>query len=125
MKENKRTQRTPEEIIAETENRLDRLLLRQAKQQSKTDPEVAAMYAHRDEVLKAQREAKKILGPSPQGGDARIAKHELWITKIVQEMEEATDNLAGCEAMITQLDADISKRIQFIMNTPKENSQGA
>ena len=125
MKDNKRTQRTPQEIIAETENRLDRLLLRQAKAQSKSDPEVVALYELRETLLKSQREATKILGTTPQGGEARIAKHNAWVDKIEAEMMEATETLLVIQRDIAEVDAQISARIKTLMEISEENSSQA
>ena len=125
MKETQRNQRTPQEIIAETEARLDRLLLRQAKAQSKSDPEVVALYELRETLLKSQREATKILGTTPQGGEARIAKHNAWVDKIEAEMMEATETLRVIQRDIAEVDAQISARIKTLMEISENTSFGA
>jgi Na+-translocating ferredoxin:NAD+ oxidoreductase RnfC subunit len=81
----KRTQRTPSEIIAETEAKLERLRIKQAKKDASSNPDVAVMLENKAEIQKQIREAKKILGNGPQSGQARIAKHERWIDKINAE----------------------------------------
>jgi len=58
----KRQQRTPQEIIAETEARLERLRLREAQASAKSDPTLAPLLAHVDDLNKDIREAKKLLG---------------------------------------------------------------
>tara|TARA_R110000824_G_scaffold317775_1_gene504936 strand:- start:73 stop:450 length:378 start_codon:yes stop_codon:yes gene_type:complete len=125
MKDNKRTQRTPQEIIADTEARLERLLTREAKQTAKTNPEVAALYAERDAIQKDIREAKKILGDSPQSGTARIAKHQVWIDRINAEMVGAFDALDASEAALTVIDSSIGDAVKTLMKTSKENSSEA
>ena len=50
MEPNTRKQRTPAEIIAETETRLERLRLKEAKAQAKANPTVSALMQERDEV---------------------------------------------------------------------------
>ena len=125
MENNKRTQRTPQEIIAETEARLERLLSREAKQTAKTNPEVAALYAERDAIQKDIREAKKILGDSPQSGTARIAKHQVWIDRINAECLHAVDALNASEDSLYTVDLMISDMIKLITKNSKENSSEA
>jgi capsule polysaccharide export protein KpsE/RkpR len=108
---NKRTQRTPEQMIAETEAKLERLRLKQAKEVAQTDPEVQALYEQREELRKALREAKKILGDGPQSGMARIAKHEAWISKIQEEMVMAEGVLMDCEGLIAEKNDAIQAKI--------------
>jgi len=50
-----RKQRTPAEIIAETEAKLDRLLVRQAKKKAMTDPALAPLV----EARKVDRENRR------------------------------------------------------------------
>ena len=125
MENNKRTQRTPQEIIAETEARLERLLTREAKQQAKSDPEIVALYELRETLLKSQREATKILGATPQGGNARIAKHNAWVDKIEAEMMEAEQTILAVQRDIAEVDAQISARIKTLMEISEENSSQA
>mgnify|MGYP003148809725 CR=1 FL=1 len=125
MENNKRTQRTPQEIIAETEARLERLLTREAKQQAKSDPEIVALYELRETLLKSQREATKILGATPQGGNARIAKHNAWVDKIEAEMMEAEQTILVVQRDIAEVDAQISARIKTLMEISEENSSQA
>jgi capsule polysaccharide export protein KpsE/RkpR len=108
---NKRTQRTPEQMIADTEAKLERLRLKQAKEVAQTDPEVQALYDQREELRKALREAKKLLGEGPQSGAARIAKHEAWIAKIQEEMVMAEGVLMDCESLIAEKNAAIQSKI--------------
>ena len=108
---NKRTQRTPEEIIAETAAKLERLRLKQAKQIAQDDPEVKALNDERAKYQKAIRDAKRILGNGPQSGQARIAKHEAWIEKINQEIFNAEQLLADSQQQIEAIDAEITTKI--------------
>ncbi|NBT51095.1 MAG: hypothetical protein EBT12_06000 [Marivivens sp.] len=80
-----RKQRTPAEIIAETEAKLARLRVRQAKQDAKTDPAVAPLLEELEGLRKDIREARKGLGDGPQSFNARITKHRVWIDKIERE----------------------------------------
>lgn len=107
----KRTQRTPEQIIAETEAKLERLRLKQAKEVAQSDPEVKALNDERAKYQKAVRDAKRILGNGPQSGQARIAKHKAWIEKIDQEIFNAEQLLADSQQQIQTIDAEIATKI--------------
>ena len=108
---NKRTQRTPEEIIAETAAKLERLRLKQAKEVAQSDPEVKALNEERAKYQKAVRDAKRVLGNGPQSGQARIAKHEAWIEKIKCEMVDAEVVLDVSQNTIAQIDSEIAAKV--------------
>ena len=122
MKNNTRTQRTPQEIIADVEAQLERLHTRAATKEAKSNPEVAALYEERDAIQKDIREAKKILGDSPQSGVARITKHEVWIDRINAEMDLAVTALDSSEAAVAVIDSAIVEKVQAITKTSQENS---
>ena len=115
MKNDKRTQRTPAEIIAETQAKLERLQLRQAKKDASSNPEVATMLENKAEVQKQIREAKKILGNGPQSGQARIAKHQRWIDKINMEIHEAEETLSSGEQRLAEIEGRIQAKISKIV----------
>ena len=125
MENNKRTQRTPEEIIAETEARLERLRLRQAKAEAQTNPAVASLMEAKAALAKEAREAKKLLGDGPQSANARIAKHEAWIDRIQAQVQEAESDLFSAESRLAEIDAQIAEAIQGIVETSKEISAEA
>ena len=118
----KRKQRTPQEIIAETEARLERLRLREAQASAKSDPTLAPLLKHVDDLNKDIREAKKLLGDGPQSGNARIAKHQAWIDKISLEMNEAEDALEFAEANKASVQAEVVRATMALIKTSKENS---
>ena len=118
----KRQQRTPQEIIAETEARLERLRLREAKASAKSDPTLAPLLAHVDDLNKDIREAKKLLGDGRQSGVARIAKHQAWIEKIELEMEAAGDALHFAEQNKASTQAQVAEAMKAYIETSKENS---
>ena len=120
MSDNKRTQRTPSEIIAETEARLERLRLRQAKAEAQNNPAVASLMDVKADLTKDVREAKKLLGDGPQSANARIAKHEAWISKINDEVFAAESVLTEAEASLESLNAEINTKITALAATPKE-----
>ena len=118
----KRNQRTPQEIIAETEARLERLRLREAQASAKSDPTLAPLLAHVDDLNKDIREAKKLLGDGPQSGNARISKHQAWIDKISLEMTEAENALEFAEANKASVQAEVAKAMVAFIETSKEIS---
>ena len=116
MKNNtKRTQRSPEEIIAETEERLSRLRQRQAKAEAQSDPDIKFMMDQKDTILKAIRESKKILGAGPQSAIARIDKHARWIEKIKQETILAAASLEENEKSLLVATDKINDGIQGLI----------
>lgn len=115
MKNNtKRTQRSPEEIIAETEARLERLRLRQAKSEAKSDPAVQKLIAQKEDAQKDLREIKKLLGSGPQSSESRIRKHEAWIEKILGERAEAEVQLAYADERALVADLALSDHYRKI-----------
>jgi Na+-translocating ferredoxin:NAD+ oxidoreductase RnfC subunit len=118
----KRTQRTPSEIIAETEAKLERLRIKQAKKDASSNPDVAVMLENKAEIQKQIREAKKILGNGPQSGQARIAKHERWIDKINAEIYDAEDILSTGEQRLSEIDARIQAKISTIVKNFEANA---
>ena len=124
MKNNndKRTQRTPEQIIAETEAKLERLRIKQAKKDAQSNPEVASLLEAKAALQKEIREAKKILGNGPQSAQARIAKHEAWILRINDEEVAATRILETNGDEIAAIDAQINERVSTIVKNFEANA---
>ncbi len=120
----KRQQRTPQEIIAETEARLERLRLRAAKAEAKTNPAIKSLMDEKAELMKTIRESKKLLGDGPQSANARIEKHEKWIEKINDEVLLAETDLFSAEAKLMQINADIAEAVEVYASS-KENSAEA
>lgn len=116
MENNKRTQRSASEIIAETEARLERLRLREAKNQAQTDPAVAELLDQKEDIKKQEREAKKILGTGPQSAQARILKHEAWLDKINQEVFLAESNLGRYTEELGDIDNLIQDALTAILS---------
>jgi len=122
MSETKRQQRTPEEIIAETEAKLAKLRVKQAKQQAQDIPEVASLLDQKADVQKDLREAKKILGDGPQSAAERIAKHEAWISRIKDQQFEAEDTLSSAEQRLVELDIQIEQVISAHLSTSESEA---
>ena len=118
----KRTQRTPQEIIAETEAKLARLQVKAAKQEAKTNPAVADLQEQLDTINKDIREAQKGLGTGPQSFDARVEKHQVWIEKIEAQRTEAEELLESSEAEKDSVMAEIQKVISALVQDSKEMS---
>jgi len=115
MNDNKRTQRTPAEIIAETEARLERLRLRQAKAEAQNNPAVASLMDEKADLAKELREAKKLLGTGPQSAEARIEKHEAWIVKINDEATDAEALVASVSERMDEVNTQISEAVAALV----------
>lgn len=123
MENSKRKQRTPEEIIAETEARLERLRIRQAKAEAKSNPAVASLMEAKAALQKQIREAKKLLGDGPQSANARIAKHEAWIDKIQIQMHEAESDLFSAESRLSEIDSQIAEAISGLVSSTEISAE--
>jgi len=121
----KRKQRTPQEIIAETEAKLARLQVRAAKQEAKTNPAVADLQERLDTINKDIREAQKGLGSGPQSFDARVEKHQVWVEKIEAQRTEAEELLESAEAEKASVMEEIQTVISALVQDSKENSMEA
>ena len=121
----KRKQRTPQEIIAETEAKLARLQVKAAKQEAKTNPAVADLQEQLDTVNKDIREAQKGLGSGPQSFDARIEKHQVWIDKIEGQRLDAEELLGLAEAQKQAVMNEIQTVISSLVQDSKEMSAEA
>lgn len=121
----KRQQRTPAEIIAETEARLERLRLRQAQKAAKTNPALSPLMEEKADLAKEIREAKKLLGSGPQSAEQRIVKHNVWIAKINVEMDSAVQTLAEANKRMDEINTEINRQVDSLLETPKEKAQEA
>tara|TARA_R110000751_G_scaffold37364_3_gene90584 strand:- start:571 stop:939 length:369 start_codon:yes stop_codon:yes gene_type:complete len=111
-----RKQRTPAEIIAETEDKLSRLRIKAAKQDALSTPEVAPLVEELEDLRVSIREAKKGLGDGPQSFNARVAKHEAWISKIEALRFDAEDTLSSAEQRKIEIEADIAQTINGLVS---------
>lgn len=113
-----RKQRTPAEIIAETEAKLSRLLFKQARQEALSNPAIAPLVAQLDQLRVNIREAKKGLGSGPQSFDARVEKHTVWINKINNERYTAECVLEDCTEQKEQIELQIAQAVNGLVETP-------
>ncbi len=121
---NKRAQRTPAEIIAETEAKLERLRMKEAKQAAQNHPALASLIVEKTDVQKEIREAKKILGNGPQSADARMAKHYAWLDKIEGQKQDAFAILREAESRLADLDDQISVKIATLIQPKEMEAEG-
>ena len=121
----KRNQRTPAEIIAETEARLERLRLRQAQKAAKTNPALSPLMEEKAALAKEIREAKKLLGSGPQSAEQRIEKHNIWIAKIQEETEEAEATLSSANQRMAEILTEITRQVDTLLKTPEEKAAEA
>ena len=121
-----RKQRTPAEIIAETEAKLSRLRVKQAKQEAMSNPAVSPLVEELDALRKDIREAKKGLGDGPQSFNARVEKHNVWISKIEGERFEAEATLSSAEQRKSEIEIQIASVVNgLVSDSPAELSAGA
>ena len=113
----KREQRTPAEIIAETEAKLSRLRVKAAKKDAESNPQVAQLMEELTNVRVTIREAQKGLGDGPQSFNARIHKHEVWIDKIEAAREDAKMDLSAAQARKADIEKDIAVAVQGVITT--------
>jgi len=113
----KREQRTPAEIIAETEAKLSRLRVKAAKKDAESNPQVAQLMEELVETRVTIREAQKGLGDGPQSFNARIHKHEKWIDKIELAREDARNLLSEAQARKADIEADIAIAVQSVVSS--------
>jgi hypothetical protein len=125
MKDNstKRSQRTPAEIIAETEAKLERLRMKEAKQEAQANPAVSALLDRKAEIQKDIREAKKILGSGPQSAQARLDKHYAWIDKIQRAIGEAEATLSASQRRIEEIDAQIQAEVASVVASKEMSAE--
>ena len=82
MNETKRTRRTPEQLIADAQSRLDKLQAKAAESEAASNPLLAPLLTEIKEVEKVELMARKGFSKGPQNFDERIAKAEARIASI-------------------------------------------
>jgi len=121
----KRKQRSPQELIAEQTAKLERMQVRQAHADAKSNPALSPLMDEKADLAKEIREAKKLLGSGPQSAEQRIEKHTVWIAKINVEMDSAVQTLAEANQRMDEINTEINRQVDTLLETPKEKAQEA
>jgi predicted phage tail protein len=106
--ENKRQRRTPDQLIADAQARLDKLQAKQAETEAKTNPLLTPLLQEIKDVEKAELLARKGFSKGPQNFDSRIAKAEARIASIEDAKANAERVIAVSKARKATLRAALS-----------------
>jgi len=110
----KRTRRTPDQLIAETEARLAKLQARQASQEAKSNPLLAPVLDAIKDQEKVEMAARKGFSKGPANFDERIAKAQARIIKIESQMANAEAEIEEAKAFKTHLRSVLATLTQRI-----------
>ena len=119
MENNKRTRRTPEQLIADAQSRLDKLQAKVAETEAATNPLLAPLLAEIKEVEKTELMARKGFSKGPQNFDERIQKAEDRIMKISTQKGEAEAVIAKAKTLKDLLRANLADLTRAIANGEK------
>ena len=114
MENNKRTRRTPEQLIADAQSRLDKLQAKVAETEAATNPLLAPLLAEIKEVEKVELMARKGFSKGPANFNERIAKAQARIITVQSQMATAEVEIEDAKASKTHLRsilAGLTKRI--------------
>ena len=114
MNDSKRTRRTPEQLIADAQSRLDKLQAKAAESEAANNPLLAPLLTEIKEVEKAELMARKGFSKGPQNFEARIAKAEARILMIHGQMEDAEQVIATAKDRKAELRATLAGLTQAI-----------
>ena len=114
MNDTKRTRRTPEQLIADAQSRLDKLQAKAAESEAASNPLLAPLLTEIKEVEKAELMARKGFSKGPQNFDERIAKAEARIEKITSQKAEAHEMIEGAKLRKTELRSALADLTQAI-----------
>ena len=114
MNDTKRTRRTPEQLIADAQSRLDKLQAKAAESEAASNPLLAPLLAEIKEVEKAELMARKGFSKGPQNFDERIAKAQARIDKITLQQAEAEEVIETAKDRKAQLRAALADLTQAI-----------
>ena len=116
MNDTKRTRRTPEQLIADAQSRLDKLQAKAAESEAASNPLLAPLLAEIKEVEKAELMARKGFSKGPQNFDERIAKAEARIESILDAKANAEGVIERSKARKAELRAALSTLTQALAN---------
>ena len=91
--------RTPQQLLAAKQAELDKLQARANVSASSSLPLYSVIHVALNTCRKNAIEANKVLGKGKTSAKARIAKHQVWIDKINQELETAAQTLAVAQIL--------------------------
>ena len=114
MNETTRTRRTPEQLIADAQSRLDKLQAKQAETEAASNPLLAPLLAEIKEVEKAELMARKGFSKGPQNFEARIEKAQARILTIQGQMDEAEEVIATAKERKAELRSSLAQFTQAI-----------
>jgi len=116
MEKSTRTRRTPEQLIADAQSRLDKLQAKAAESEAATNPLLAPLLAEIKEVEKAELMARKGFSKGPQNFEARIAKAQARIVKVQGQIDEAEEVISTAKARKAELRASLAQFTWAIAN---------
>ena len=116
MNDSKRTRRTPEQLIADAQSRLDKLQAKAAESEAATNPLLAPLLAEIKEVEKVELMARKGFSKGPQNFEARIAKAQARIVKVQGQMDEAEEVISTAKERKAELRATLAQFTRSIAN---------
>jgi hypothetical protein len=119
MENNKRTRRTPEQLIADAQSRLDKLQAKAAESEAASNPLLAPLLAEIKEVEKVELMARKGFSKGPQNFDERIQKAEDRIVKIQGQKFEAEAVIEKSKTLKDLLRANLADLTRAIANGDK------
>ena len=114
MNDTKRTRRTPEQLIADAQSRLDKLQAKAAESEAASNPLLAPLLTEIKEVEKAELMARKGFSKGPQNFEERIAKAEARIESITEQMADAEEVIETAKARKAKLRATLADLTQAI-----------
>tara|TARA_R110000824_G_scaffold391165_1_gene588780 strand:- start:52 stop:447 length:396 start_codon:yes stop_codon:yes gene_type:complete len=116
MENNKRTRRTPEQLIADAQSRLDKLQAKAAESEAASNPLLAPLLDEIKDVEKAELMARKGFSKGPQNFDERIAKAYSRINKIETQKFEAEVLIEQAKSRKDRLRASLAALTSSIAN---------
>jgi chromosome segregation ATPase len=116
MEKSTRTRRTPEQLIADAQSRLDKLQAKAAESEAASNPLLAPLLAEIKEVEKAELMARKGFSKGPQNFEARIAKAQARIVKVQGQIDEAEEVISTAKARKAELRSSLAQFTWAIAN---------
>ena len=114
MNDTKRTRRTPEQLIADAQSRLDKLQAKAAESEAASNPLLAPLLTEIKEVEKVELMARKGFSKGPQNFDERIAKAEARIASIEHAKANANTVIEASKLRKAELRDALSTLTQAI-----------